>query len=181
MVVSRVTSDLPLQHIPANHQWNHLSGLQLADPTFDQPGKIDLLLGVEIFAEVVLPGWQHGVPGSPVAFETQFGWVLARNTSSGAPAQVITSHHTMLLSWDDLLRHFWEVEKVAVEDCLTPEESAVMVYFSDHHTRLKDGRFSVPLPKKPGVKPLGESRSQVSHFRAFATLQRTLSRVQGSD
>ena len=29
-------------------------GLHLADPEFGQPGKIDLLLEVEVFAEVVL-------------------------------------------------------------------------------------------------------------------------------
>ncbi|ORU95138.1 MAG: hypothetical protein A6F71_10845 [Cycloclasticus sp. symbiont of Poecilosclerida sp. M] len=172
VVVSRVTSDLPLQPVPADQKWDHLSGLQLADPSFRQPGKIDLLLGVEIFAEVVLHGRRCGVPESPVAFETQFGWVLAGSTSSGSPAQVVATHHAMLLSVDDLLRRFWEVEKIAIKDCHTPEESAVVDHFKDHHTHLEDGRFSVPLPKKNQVKPLGESRSQA--VRRFLTFERSL-------
>ena len=42
VVVPCVTSDLPLQPIPSDHKWNHLSNLQLADPNFGQPGRIDL-------------------------------------------------------------------------------------------------------------------------------------------
>ena len=78
----------------------------------------------------------------------------------------------MLLSGDDILRRFWEVEKIAVEDCLTPEESAAMDHFKNHHIRLVDGRFQIPLPKKSGSKPLGESRSQA--VRRFLTFERSL-------
>ena len=51
-----MTTDLPLQPIKSHHNWNHLSGIQLADPGFGQPVKIDLLLSVEIYAEVILYG-----------------------------------------------------------------------------------------------------------------------------
>ena len=172
VIVPRVTSDLPLQYVPADQKWSHLSGIQLSDPDFGKPGRIDLLLGVEVFAEVVLHGRRCGIPGSPVAFETQFGWVLAGSTNSCVPAQVVATHHTTLLSGDDLLRRFWEVEKLAVEDYLTPEESAVVDHFKSHHTRLTDGRFLVPLPKQPGSKPLGESRSQA--VRRFLTFEHSL-------
>ena len=52
VVVPRVTCDLPLHPIPFNQGWSHLSGLQLADPSYGQPGRVDLLLGIEVFAEV---------------------------------------------------------------------------------------------------------------------------------
>ena len=48
------------------------SGIQLSDPTFGHPGRIDILLGVDIFTQVLLQGWRIG-PGAPVAFETIFG------------------------------------------------------------------------------------------------------------
>ena len=172
VIVSRVTSDLPLQHIHTNQEWNHISNIQLADPDFGQPGKIDLLLGVEIFAEVLLHGRRCGIPGSPVALETQFGWVLAGSTSSGSTSQLVTSHHTTLLSGDDLLRRFWDVEEPAAEHYLTSEESAVVDHFKNFHTRSADGRFMVPLPRKSESKPLGESRSQA--VRRFLTFERSL-------
>ena len=50
VIVSHVTSDLPLQHICTDQEWNHISNIQLANPDFRQPGKIDL----------VLVGWLRG-------------------------------------------------------------------------------------------------------------------------
>lgn len=173
VIVSRVTCDLPLSPVHFNQSWSHLSGLQLADPNFGQPGRIDLLLGVEVFSEVLLQGRRTGLSGSPVGFETQFSWVLAGNTSSCVPTQVIAAHHTTLLTGDDLLHRFGEVEEKV---CLTPDEKAVMDHFKNHHVRLEDGRFVVPLPRKRGVAPLGESLSQA--VRRFISFERTL-RMKG--
>ena len=47
-----------------------------------------------------------------------------------------------------------------------------MRHFMDTHTRSPDGRFIVALPKRHGVKPLGESRSQA--IRRFLSLERSL-------
>lgn len=87
--------------------WSHLSDVDLADPHFGQPGKIDILLGVDIFVQVMRDGRRTGPPGSPVAFETQFGWVLAGEVDSVARENHITSHHVVVKSGDDLLRQFW--------------------------------------------------------------------------
>ena len=43
-----------------------------------------------------------------------------------------------------------------------------MQHFQANHRRSPDGRFVVPLPKKPGAGVIGESRSQaVRHFHAL--------------
>ena len=73
MVVSCVTCDLPLHPMPSNTDWEHLSDLELADPTFGTPGRIDLLLGIETFVEVLGYDQQVGAPGTPIGFEMQFG------------------------------------------------------------------------------------------------------------
>ena len=80
VVVPRVVCELPLQPIPFDLTWNHLSDISLADPDFATPSKVDLLLGVEVFVAVLLNGRQSGPPGSPVAFETKLGLVLAGST-----------------------------------------------------------------------------------------------------
>ena len=51
----------------------HLSNLHLADPEFGVPGHIEILLGIDIFTDVLLNGRQKGPPGSLVAMETHFG------------------------------------------------------------------------------------------------------------
>ena len=78
VVVPRVTCNLPVH---PDSRWNHLSDVKLAAPDFGRPGKIDILLGVEVFVDVLLHGQRIGPPNSPVAFETEFGWVLAGKTS----------------------------------------------------------------------------------------------------
>ena len=70
MIVPRVTFNLPLKSMQLDAKWKHLSDIQLADPDFGYPSKIDLLFGVDIFITVLLDGWRFGPPGSPTALET---------------------------------------------------------------------------------------------------------------
>ena len=113
------------------------------------------------------------MPGSPSAFETDFGWVLAGETNMHFSHLSLLTHHTTISSGDDLLRKFWEIEEQPSEySCLSPEERSVVEQFRKHHSRTSDGRFIVPLPKKPQMKPLGESRLQA--VRRHKSLERAL-------
>ena len=169
-----MTCDLQHHPISFDLDWNHLSGIDLAVPHFGQPGKIDVLLGVDIFVQVLRTGRRTGPPGSPVSFETEFGWVLAgeiNNTSSHNGH--VTSHHVSLENGDDILRKFWEIEQQPLgEPKLTPEEKTVVLHFRANHVQGSDGRFIVPLPRKPDAKKLGESRSQA--VRRFLSLEQSL-------
>lgn len=55
-----MTCDLPLHPIVLDVSWRHLDNIALADPDFGIPGKIDLLLGVDTFSEVLMQGRQAG-------------------------------------------------------------------------------------------------------------------------
>ena len=103
IIVQRVTCNLPLHLVPFDTSWKHLTNFQLADPTFGHPGRIDILLGVNVFTQVLLQGRWIGPPGLSIVFETVFGWVLADSGASCYPAALVTSHHTSLLSGDDFL------------------------------------------------------------------------------
>lgn len=76
VIVPCVTSNLPLRSIQLDTKWKHLTDIQFADPDFDSPGKIHLLLGVDIFISVMLNGKQFGPPGSPTALETSLAGCL---------------------------------------------------------------------------------------------------------
>ena len=111
MIVSRVTSNLPLKSMQLDAKWKHLSDIQLADPDFGSPGKVDLLLGVDIFITVLLNGRRLHPAGSPTALETDFGWVLAGGVdASCSTANNMISNHVSVLTGDELLRKFWEIE-----------------------------------------------------------------------
>ena len=77
------------------------------------------------------------------------------------------------MTGDDLFRKFWEIEEFPNDQSyLTPEERLVVQHFKDNHSQSEDGRFIVPLPKKPHAKSLGESRSQA--VRRFLSLEQSL-------
>jgi hypothetical protein len=125
-----------------------------------------------VFVEALRQGRRFGPPGSPTAFETEFGWVLAGRLDSNTPKHV-TSHHSSFIAGDYLLCRFWEIEENPnSEVCLSSEERSVVQHFKETHHRNEAGRFVVPLPKKPHAKPLGESHSQA--VRRFLSLERSL-------
>lgn len=173
IVIPRVTCELPAHPVPLDACWKHLEGLQLADPDFGRPSSIDILLGVDVFVGALLQGRRAGPPGSPIALETKFGWVLAGGTEPHSLTTELVSHYVSLLSGDDLLRRFWEVEEAPPEGpILSAEEKAVMRHFETNHSRSTDGRFVVPLPKRTDVPSLGESRSQA--VRRLLSMERSL-------
>ena len=77
-----MTCDLPTHPVPFNSKWNHLIDLTLADPEFGTPGRIDVLLGIDIFVEELCHGRWKDPSGSPIVLETIFGWVICGNAES---------------------------------------------------------------------------------------------------
>lgn len=58
-------------------EWSHLTNLNLADPSFNKKGRIDLLLGAASHARIILEGLRKGKNDEPIAQLTQFGWALS--------------------------------------------------------------------------------------------------------
>ena len=139
-----------------------------------QTQTLDILVRyIDLFTEALLHGWRVSVPGSPIAFETVFGWVLAGPTSNHTPESIVASHHTLVITSDDLLQRVWEIEEETRPELnLSPEEKSVVNHFKGTHRHTPDGRFIVPLPKKPSPPSLGESQSQA--VRRFLPLKRSL-------
>ena len=163
-IVPQITGDQPICMISPDPNWEHLNGLTLADPEYNKSGKIDILLGVGIFVEVIRHGRRSGPQNTPTALNTDFGWVLAGNTGPQANTQLTSSYLTSVVTGDDLLRRFWEVEEKTVANCtLSVEERCALEHFYSHHSRNEEGRFVVPLPKRSMELKLGESRSQAVH------------------
>jgi hypothetical protein len=134
---------------------------------------VDALLGIDVFVEVLLDGRRTGPPGSPVAFNTEFGWVLGGNVESLTPKPQIIGHHTLVSSIEDILRKFWEIEEAPTNEVtLSLEERTVLHHYQSTHSRTPDGRFMVHLPKKSDARSIGESRSRA--LKRFLSLERSL-------
>lgn len=49
----------------------------LTDPDYQRPNKIDVLLGAEIFSQIIQDGIKKSTSGSLVVQQTELGWILS--------------------------------------------------------------------------------------------------------
>lgn len=154
-VMNKLTDLLPNQKIPQGH-WHHLKGLLLADPTYNQPGNIDLLLGADVYAQILLEGVIKGPNGSPIAQQTTFGWVLSGKINQNSKFKITNLHTTI----DQQLQKFWEIEELQGTKLLTTEELQCEQFYARTVRRKEDGRYIVRLPLKSEITTLGNSQDR---------------------
>lgn len=104
LILPTVTSYQPsIQTVHAD--WTHLFGVHLADSyeAFQTP--IDMLLGADLYAEIIHDGIRRGPAGTPLAQQTALGWILSGpifyDNRSPSPTAV-TSNHCYVTTTDSL-------------------------------------------------------------------------------
>lgn len=153
-VVEIITALLPQQHFDVNVQASTghtgLMDLSMADPAFNKPAEVELLLGV----------WARMLLGE---INTQIGWIMLGEVDQ---QMVFVFHknenitHSLIQSnreLNDTLGKFWEAESVPTKPPLTKEEQWCEANFKATMTRAPDGKFIVTIPD-PATAPLGESK-----------------------
>ena len=131
----------------------------MADEQFDHPGDIDLLIGADLFFEMLQPGRRTRPGNYPVLQEKVLGWTLSGRTP------ISTAQHdpepTFLLREDKSLEHnvnrSREVEPVE-PSTMTTEQQVCKQRVITHTTQQDDGGSVVRLPTKMDPKQLGFSR-----------------------
>ncbi|XP_018406075.1 PREDICTED: uncharacterized protein LOC108782316, partial [Cyphomyrmex costatus] len=158
-VVDKITSSIPESQIDISQLKlpDSVAISQLADPTFNVPQKIDLLLGATSFWNVLQKGRIQLNNQQPIFQNTKLGWILGGNFT---PNQTSSTKICCLVTNDDLneqLERFWELEKCDLKRAMTIEEAECEKHFESTTYRDKDGRFVVSLPLKGKIQELGES------------------------
>jgi len=59
LVSPNITVNLPTSKADTS-TWSHIQDVPLADPNFNRPSKIDLLIGVELFFDILQDGKRQG-------------------------------------------------------------------------------------------------------------------------
>ena len=133
--------------------WSHITDLPVADPAFGQSGRIDILLGVDIFLDVLRQGRRSCPSGSPTALETEFGWVLCGGSTSSHDCITnvcVTSLHSSVTSDDDILRRFWEIEEApSDQSALSIEKRVVVRHFEANLLTVTRRKICGPLTSEP--------------------------------
>lgn len=112
----------------------------------------------------MLSGLLQGQSGEPMA-PMALGWILSGQVTSASKSSTIVSCHTQSFHLrseiDAQLERFWELEELPAKQPWTAEEIECEQSFVKNHSRdLNTGRYSVALPFKQDLKPLGKSRFQ---------------------
>ena len=87
-----------------------MKDLKWADPEFKTPGEIDVILGSDIYEQIVGEE-KRATTKELFARNTAFGWVVSGKVSRGNPTVVQAFHVTL----DDQLTKFWELEEIFSE------------------------------------------------------------------
>lgn len=158
-ILETITSQLPVQTFDIN-QIHHLKDIHLADPEFNKPGNIDVLFGADVYSKVILTGLKKGNIGTPVAQETELGWIIFGNVATNNNESLCSnSFHLTTEPIESTLKKFWEVEEIFNSQPLSFDEAECEDIFEKTYSQSNTGRFIVHLPFKSTSKKLGESRT----------------------
>lgn len=136
----------------------------LADPTFNVPSNIDMLIGASVFFELLSIGQIKLGKNLPILQKTLLGWIITGNLSTNLVqsntlvSQCLFTNSTL----EQQIEKFWHIEEVSTDSNKikwSQEELDCENNFISTLSRNKDGRFVVKLPLKENVENLGESKN----------------------
>ena len=123
-----------------------ITRLKLSDPDFDKPKEIDIILGYDVYNDIV--GCEKiKFTDKLYARDTLFGWMISGRTP-GPSTTFFNSFHVSIE----------ELEEIPDFKKTTTEEDRCESHFKET-TILQNGRFTVQLPFKPNSQ-LGDSLAQ---------------------
>ncbi|XP_055589044.1 uncharacterized protein LOC129741345 [Uranotaenia lowii] len=172
LVLPKLTVDLPSHHIDVT-RWRIPRHLPLADPQFNIRQGIDLILGAELFFDL-LQQQRFSLPsGYPSLQKTVLGFIVCGKVSAPAPLRdnTLTSHVCSDEALNVQLERFWEVENFDDGKALTTEELSCEEHFKQTVQRDDSGRYVVRLPMRTEmVSLLGDSYAVA--LRRFKSMER---------
>ncbi|KAJ8981431.1 hypothetical protein NQ317_015633 [Molorchus minor] len=118
LILPKICDKLPSSPVSVDC-WSHLDGLRLADPNFYCPRDIDILLGADIYPQILLE-------------------VINVNSFFISASEQDTLNAS--------IQKFWEIQNVPEVHVLSPEDQMCETMFTETCQRDNFGRFVVSLP-----------------------------------
>ncbi|XP_050423619.1 uncharacterized protein LOC126835225 [Adelges cooleyi] len=151
IILPEISGPMPANKLPLSvrERYKHLL---LADPKFDSPSKVDLLIGGDRFPHIMQSRAEvlHH-PGCPSAFETLFGWVIVGSVNTPCEAPWTTLSVTSAPALDTLISRFWAIEEPGGPISHTTEDELCEKWFTSTVSREPSGKFCVALPFRQEV------------------------------
>ncbi|XP_036145373.1 uncharacterized protein LOC118646483 [Monomorium pharaonis] len=176
VVLPRITQNIPTIEIDISNI-EIPKNIKLADPHFNIPGKIDLLIGADNFWNLMCVGQIKLGKQRPVLQKSLLGWLVSGSTITHKPQGIkqASCHLSVLEELDRDMRAFWEVENYQSVKQYNEEEEYCEKHFKATYRRQLDGRFIVQYPiKEHLLEALGNSKEVA--LKRFQSLERKFER-----
>ncbi|UYV83978.1 hypothetical protein LAZ67_X000771 [Cordylochernes scorpioides] len=112
LIVKDLSNKIP-NFYTHNPVWPHLNNLKLADPEFYIPRPIDIIVGADLYLDILL---NQGPRDAPSAINSKLGWIISgrsnmpNNTTSTSIQQIHVNHSSAEL--DDIVKKIWDAESI---------------------------------------------------------------------
>ncbi|XP_065078529.1 uncharacterized protein LOC135701618 [Ochlerotatus camptorhynchus] len=175
LVTPKVTGTIPNSRIDFS-TWKFPDGIQLADPRFFCREKVDMLIGGELFFDILKPDHLSLGANLPQLRDTHLGWVVAGviNEPYVSNAAIQHANSASIDYIEELMHQFWKMEDVPAASPFSPEQLSCEAHFLSTYERDLTGRFVVKLPFKDNVDQLDNYRSLA--LKRFLMLEKRLER-----
>lgn len=174
-ILPTITSNLPSYSVDIT-ALNIPTDFVLADPNFHTPCNVDLLLGANVFWDLLENGRMKLGRNKPIMCQTKLGWVISGfcpTISQAVNDEVVCnllSHTDNTEILNNNLTRFWLLDECSVKSpssYYTQEEMACENHFIENTTRMPDGQFCVRVPLKKPLDSLGDSYKKAQRCLYF--------------
>lgn len=172
-VLDKITCRLPQTKLDIDRL--KINDIQLSDPEFFIPSEIDILIGSDIYYEIIQPGLIKLGKNLPTMQNTSFGWVIfGPVVETQTATNLSVSLFSNSLGVNDLIPKFWQLEEMQYDKGLSNEDKISENIFEQTTKRLADGRFQVNLPIRDNKELLKLGESYDFARRRFISLEKRL-------
>lgn len=151
IILTHITRQLPGDRLPTTvrERYRHLV---LADPEFDVPGPIDMLIGSDLYPHMLQSKADiiHST-GLPSAMSTHLGWIVVGALEESPTTPMVSLSVRAAPEIDGLLQKFWNIEEPDIPDMPTTEDEQCEAWFQKSTRRDISGRFYVALPFRSAI------------------------------
>ncbi|XP_053617910.1 uncharacterized protein LOC128679591 [Plodia interpunctella] len=179
LVLNELTSEIPKTRIDIK-SLKLPSSIILADPTFYQPSKVDVLIGADLFWDIIGAEQRNLGPNLPKLHDSKFGWLISgpMYTKINNNYSIQCNHASVVQNADDdihnMLLMFWSLEEIPQKPKLSDKDKYCEKHFLLNTTRLENGRFRVKLPLIDTPDCLGDTYAVAK--RRFINLEKRFKR-----
>lgn len=138
------------------------ANIQLADPTFQQPGPIEVLIGADVFWNILGNEQKSLGTNGPKLISSKLGWIVSGPIGLTSSLKTTHSNHVSLSysqneELEKYIKKFCDLEEVPNKLAISENDRICEEHFLQHTKRDHQGRFCVRLPPKDAPDCLGDS------------------------